>query len=150
MTVSVAIIVVAVLVVVLAIWQTIQIQAVRKKVDAVPADGNTVMMLQNLHHRASVNEASIQALDARLQSLERRMPDALTRFGVIAYDAFGNITGNQSRSIAMLADSGDGIVLSILAAREETLFYMKEVRSGRGVDELAPEEQQAVDRAMGR
>ena len=63
---SVAIIIVAVLVIVLAVWQTIQIQAVRKKVDAVPADGNTVMMLQNLHHRSSVNEASIQSLDARL------------------------------------------------------------------------------------
>lgn len=147
---SVAIIIVAVLVIVLAVWQTIQIQAVRKKVDAVPADGNTVMMLQNLHHRSSVNEASIQSLDARLQALEGRMPAAITRIGVVAYDAFGNITGNQSRSIALVSESGDGIVLSLLAARDETLFYVKEVRAGRGLEELAPEEQQAVDHALGR
>ena len=147
---SVAIIVVAVLVIVLAIWQTIQIQAVRKKVDAIPADANTVMMLQNLHHRASVNEGMIGALDTRLQAVEARLPSAITRIGVVAYDAFGNITGNQSRSIALVSESGDGIVLSLLAAREETLFYVKEVRAGRGLEELAPEEQQAVDHALGR
>ena len=147
---SVAIIIVAVLVIVLAIWQTVQIQAVRKKVAAIPADSNTVMMLQNLHHRASVNEASIQGLDARLQAIEGRMPSAITRVGVVAYDAFGNITGNQSRSIALVSESGDGLVLSILTAREETLFYVKEVRAGRGLEELAPEEQQAVENALGR
>lgn len=147
---SVAIIVVAVLVIVLVLWQTIQISAVRKSVDAVPQDSNTVSMLQTLHHRTSANEASIQALEQRLGTIEARLPSALTRVGVVAYDAFGNITGNQSRSIALLSEGADGIVITLLTSREETLFFVKEVRSGRGVEELAPEEQESVDRALGR
>ena len=145
---SVAIIIVAVLVIVLVLWQTIQINAIRKSVDAVPRDENTVSMLQTLHHRAAANETSIHALEQRLSEVEARLPAALTRIGLVTYDAFGNITGSQSRSIALLSERADGIVLSLLTSREETLFYVKEVRDGRGLEELAPEEQEAVDRAL--
>jgi len=146
---SVAVIVVAVLVIVLVVWQTIQMQAIRKRVDAVPSDTNTVSLLQTLHHRTSANETSIHALEHGLGSVEARLPAALTRIGVVTYDAFGNITGNQSRSIALLSEAADGIVITLLTSREETMFFVKEVRSGRGVEELAPEEQGAVDRARG-
>jgi hypothetical protein len=145
-----AIVVVAVLAIILSIWQTIQIQAVRKKVDAVPEDGNTVMMLQDLDGRSRQMLQSIGGLDQRLASLEGRFPNALTRFGVVEYDAFGNIAGNQSRSIAILSEAADGLVITPLTARDETIFYTKEVRGGRGVQELSPEEQASVDRAMGR
>ena len=144
------IVVVAVLAIILAIWQTVQIQAVRRKVDAVPEDGNTVMMLQTLDVQVRQMVQSIAGLDQRLASLEARFPNALTRFGVVEYDAFGNIAGNQSRSIALLSEQADGVVITLLTAREETIFYTKEIRSGRGVQELSPEEQASVDRAMGR
>lgn len=147
---SVAIIIVAVLVIVLVVWQTIQLQAIRKRVDAVPSDANTVSLLQTLIHRTEANETSIQALEQRLGSVEARLPSALTRIGVVTYDAFGNITGNQSRSIALLSEGADGVVITLLTSREETMFFVKEVRSGRGLEELAPEEQAAVDRALGR
>lgn len=145
-----AVIAVAVLAVVLAIWQTIQIQAVRRRVDAVPQDENTVAMLQGLDGRTKQILQSIGNLDQRLSLIEGRFPDAITRFGVVEYDAFGNIAGNQSRSIALLSERGDGVVITLLTAREETIFYTKEVRAGRGVQELSPEEQASVDRATGR
>ena len=147
---SIAVIIVAVLVVVLVVWQTIQIQAIRKRVDAVPADANTVALLQQLNHQATDNASAIDALRARLDRVDAKLPSAINRMGVVAYDAFGNITGNQSRSIALLSDSGDGLVISLLASREDTVFFVKEVRAGRGVEELAPEELGAVDRALGR
>jgi hypothetical protein len=147
---SVAVIAVGVLVVVLVVWQTIQIQAIRRKVDAVPEDGNTVAMLRSLDERTDANADTVRAVAARLDSAEARLPHAISRIGVVAYDAFGNIAGNQSRSIALMNDTGDGLVVSLLAAREETMFFTKEVRGGRGVQELSPEEQAAVDRAMGR
>ena len=107
-------------------------------------------MLQTLIHRTEANETSIQALEQRLGSVEARLPSALTRIGVVTYDAFGNITGNQSRSIALLSEGADGVVITLLTSREETMFFVKEVRSGAGLEELAPEEQAAVDRALGR
>ena len=147
---SLAVIIVAVLVVVLVIWQTIQLQAIRRKVDAVPEDGNTVAVLRSLDERVGYDRATIENLATRIDGLERRVPRALSRFAVVEYDAFGNITGNQSRSIALLDEAGDGIVITLLTNREDTTFYTKEVRTGRGVQGLSPEEQASVDRAMGR
>lgn len=145
-----ALIVAILLTVVLAIWQTIQIQAVRRKVDAVPEDGNIVALLGAIDERSRVNSASLDAVSRRVADLEGLLPYAISYVGVVAYNAFGNITGNQSRSIALLSQRADGLVLTLLAAREETVFYAKEIRAGKGVEELSPEETAAVDRALGR
>jgi len=136
------------LVVVLAVWQTIQLQQIRRTVDAVPADGNVFTTLGSLQRRTDGVERFVRGLGPRVERLEQRMPLAVSRTGVVAYNAFGNITGQMSRSIALVNDRGDGIVVTILVAREETRFFTKEVRMGRGTEQLSPEEQAAVDRAM--
>ncbi len=141
---------VVVLVVILAIWQAVQLHAIRQKVDAVPEDGNIVALLRSIDDRSKSNSAAIEALTTRAADLEGRLPYAISYIGVVAYNAFGNITGNQSRSIALLSQRADGLVLTLLAAREETVFYAKEVRGGKGVEKLSPEEAAAVDRALGK
>jgi hypothetical protein len=143
-------IVVAFLVAILGIWQAIQLQAIRRKVDAVPTDANTVAMLRSIDDRAVRNRADVDDMIRRLASLEEHAPHALSRFAVIEFDAFGNITGNQSRSISLLNDRGDGLVITLLTYRDDSVFYTKEVRAGRGVQELSPEEQASVDRALSR
>ncbi len=147
---NIALIIAVVLAVILAIWQTIQIQAIRKRVDAVPQDGNVIGMLQTLDARTSLNQATLDQMQGRVESIEGRLPFAISHVGVVAYNAFGNIVGNRSRSIALMNQLGDGLVITLLSSREETMFYTKEVRSGVGVEELSPEEAAAVDRAMGR
>ena len=138
------------LVVVLAVWQTIQLGQIRRKVAAVPSDGNVFHALTVLGDRVRRLEEVVEDLEPRLGSLEGRLPHALNRTGVVTYDAFGNIAGNLSRSIALLSDVGDGVVITVLVAREETIFYAKRVTGGRGDEALSPEEQAAVDRALGR
>lgn len=138
------------LVVVLAVWQTYQLQQIRKQVDAVPKDGNVFALIDSTTGRLGRAEAGLAVLDQRVEDIEARLPFAITRTAVVAYDAFGNIAGQLSRSIALLSESGDGVVLSILVSREETLFFTKEIRSGVGSEQLSPEEDAAVGRAMGR
>jgi hypothetical protein len=147
---NIAFIVIVVLVLVLAIWQAVQIQGLRHRLDSVPDDGNVVAMLTNIDGRIVQTESMVAEVNQRLAYLEEQMPYALSYIGVISYNAFGNIVGNRSRSIALLNQKTDGIVITILASREETLFFTKEVRGGVGVEELSPEEQGAVDRAVGR
>ncbi len=138
------------LVVVLAIWQTIQLQQIRKQVDAVPKDGNVFALIDSTTSRLNRVEAGLTVLDQRVQDIEARLPFAVTRTAVVAYDAFGNITGQLSRSMALLSESGDGIVLSVLVSREETMFFTKEIRDGVGSELLSPEEERAVANAIGR
>ena len=138
------------LVVVLAVWQAYQLQQIRKQVDAVPKDGNVFTLIDSTSGRLGRVEAGLAVVDQRLQDVEAKLPYAVTRTAVVAYDAFGNIAGQLSRSSALLSETGDGVVLSILVSREETLFFTKEIRGGVGSEALSPEEDSAVGRAMGR
>jgi hypothetical protein len=138
------------LVVILAIWQMVQLLQIRKQVDAVPKDGNVFALIDSTTGRLNRAEERLGVLDQRVQDIEARLPFAITRNAVVAYDAFGNITGQLSRSMALLSEAGDGIVMSILVSREETLFFTKEIRAGVGSEMLSPEEDRAVANAMGR
>ena len=141
---------IVVLVAVLAVWQTVQIQAVRRKVDAVPIDGNVFAALAATDARLRGLEAQVADVDGSIQSIESRLPFAVTGIGVVAYDAFDNIAGNQSRSIALVNERGEGVIISLLVSRSETLFFSKQIDDGRGVEPLSPEEEDALARAMGR
>ena len=95
-------------------------------------------------------EAQVADVDGSIQSIESRLPFAVTGIGVVAYDAFDNIAGNQSRSIALVNERGEGVIISLLVSRSETLFFSKQIDDGRGVEPLSPEEEDALARAMGR
>ena len=145
-----AALIVAAFAVVVALVAMTQAVALRRKLDSIPTDGDVVTMIRTSMQTASANAVAVENLEGRLQNVEARLPYAVSYIGVVAYDAFGNLAGNQSRSIAMLNQRGDGIVLSLLVSRGETVFFTKQVTNGRGSEELSPEEMAAVDRALGR
>ena len=66
------------------------------------------------------------------------------------YDAFGEMSGRLSFSLALLDAKGDGVTISAIASTSDTRVYAKGVAGGKGEHELTPEEQQAVASALGR
>lgn len=143
-------VVIALLIGVLAVWQSVQLYQIRKQVEGVPKDGNVVAMLGAVSARLDELESGLGHLDQRLNSVEGRLPRAISKVGSVSYDAFGNIAGELSRSIAMLDELGSGIVLTIMVSRDETLFFSKAVVGGVPREPLSPEEQQAVATALSR
>lgn len=73
---------------------------------------------------------------------------ALSRVGVVRYDAFEDQSGRLSFSAAILDDTGRGVVLTAIHARSETRSYVKEVPVPGGQRDLSPEERRAVERAL--
>jgi hypothetical protein len=71
-------------------------------------------------------------------------PRALRDAAIVRYDALQEMSGQLSFSLALLNAVGDGVVLSSINGRAETRTYAKPVRAGKGVQELSPEEAQAV------
>jgi hypothetical protein len=131
-----------------ALLLIVQMAALRRRLDGVPRDGDVIGLLRELDQDLSAVEKSLVELRPRLESLEAAMPAAVSHVGVVSYDAFGDITGKLSRSLALLDRRAGGMVLSVLVGRHETLFYAKQVRNGVGAEELSPEEQAAIERAM--
>jgi len=74
---------------------------------------------------------------------------ALRKVALVRYDAFADLSGRMSFSLAVLDDGGDGVTISAIAGRTDTRVYAKAVIQGAGEHELSPEERQAVSSAMG-
>jgi hypothetical protein len=75
---------------------------------------------------------------------------ALRNVALVRYDAFGEMSGRMSFSLALLDEQGDGVALSAIAGTADTRVYAKAVAGGKGEHELSPEEQQAVSAALAK
>ncbi len=89
-------------------------------------------------------------LDARMATAERRLDGAVSYSSLVRYDAYGEMSGRQSMSIALLDSTQTGIVLSSIHHRDQARLYAKQIHAGRGELELSPEEAEAVQLALQR
>jgi hypothetical protein len=95
-------------------------------------------------------QSTAERLEERLTANERRLGRTISKTAVVRYDAYGEMSGRQSSSMALLDDSGSGVVLSSILHREQARMYVKGVREGQSEFELSPEENEAIDTALGR
>jgi hypothetical protein len=132
----------------IVLWMSAQLTRVRTKLAAIPEDADVPALLKRVDNDLAQLEHAVAGLEPRLAAIEKRLPHAISYTGVVSYDAFGDITGNLSRSIAMLDRNGDGLIISLLVGRSETRFFTKQVRSRAGAEPLSPEEESAVAQAL--
>jgi hypothetical protein len=93
-------------------------------------------------------EEAAQHLHARMGSAEERLDNAVAYRALVRYDAYGEMSGRQSTSIALLDATRSGIVLSSIHHRDQARLYAKQVYQGQGELELSPEEDEAVRLAL--
>ena len=98
-----------------------------------------------VHLRTMVEDLAIAGKDH-----EVRIDNCISRLGAVRFDAFHDLGGRQSTSIAFLNASEDGVVITSAVSREFARVYVKLVRDGKPDIPLAPEEIEAMDQARAR
>jgi hypothetical protein len=93
-------------------------------------------------------EEVAERLEERMRESERRLDGAIAYRALVRYDAYGELSGHQSTSLALLDAEGNGVVLSSIAHRDTARLYCKQVLDGRGEHVLSPEEDEAIRRAL--
>jgi hypothetical protein len=93
-------------------------------------------------------EEALARLEQRSQAMDERIDGTLAYRALVRYDAYGEMSGQQSSSFAMLDEHRSGIVFSSILHRDQARVYVKQVNQGQSSIELSPEEQQAIDAAM--
>lgn len=121
----------------------------RRRFSAIPRDGGIYEAVRTLDEDLATLESAVAALQPQVRGLIDRMPGALRYAAVVTFDATEERQGNQSRAIALLNERRDGLVITLLVGPRQSLFFTKMVQEGVGVEPLSPEEQTAVDRALG-
>ncbi len=87
-------------------------------------------------------------LDERLLSVETVLRGSIAHRSLVRYDAYNELSGRQSMSIALLDEERSGIVLSCIHHRDQARVYAKQVHGGQGELQLSPEEAEAVRVAL--
>jgi Protein of unknown function (DUF4446) len=93
-------------------------------------------------------EEVLSTLDQRVGQSEQRIDGCLAYTALVRYDAYGEMSGHQSSSVALLDSRRTGVVLSSILHREQARVYVKQVRNGHSELELSPEEQEAIEAAL--
>ena len=88
--------------------------------------------------------ADLEGLRGEVQALRMEASDALRHLAVVRYDAFGDMGGHLSWSLALLDDGGNGVVLTSIHGRSEARTYAKNVAGWSCDQALSPEEEEAV------
>ena len=96
-------------------------------------------------------EVTSEELVKRVQALEEKlktMQHAITKIGIVRFNPFKEIGGDQSFSIALLDEQRNGVLITSYYGRELNRIYAKPVQGGVSEHELSVEEKEAVNQAM--
>ncbi len=89
----------------------------------------------------SANEKNIKKIFANMKSTFQKV-------GLVKYDAFHEMGGKLSFSLALLNETNDGFVMNAVHSREGCYTYIKEIIDGNSIIVLADEEKEALEMAM--
>jgi hypothetical protein len=89
----------------------------------------------------------VAGLRGEVEALRQESRGALRHLAVVRYDAFGDMGGRLSWSVALVDDAGTGIVLTSIHGRSDARTYAKNVTAWTSDQQLSPEEQEAVGQA---
>jgi hypothetical protein len=139
----------------LATWLAFTLRRVRRDQRVVLGEHGSTDLAGHaaaLEHEFRVLHDYVEDAAARLHErmtvAEQRLDGTVAYRALVRYDAYGEMSGHQSTSIALLDARRSGVVLSSILHRDQARLYAKRVDAGRGEIELSPEEQEAVRLAL--
>lgn len=92
--------------------------------------------------------SSNQKNEKDIAMIYKKMKNAFQKVGLVKYDAFHEMGGKLSFSLALLNEVNDGFIINAMHSREGCYTYIKEIIDGNSVIALAEEEKEALNMAM--
>src|SRR3954469_3658837 len=145
---------VAVVALIFAIVLAVKLRRVRVAQRAVLGDGQRDLVVHAEQLQTGFTqlrdwvEESIEHFERRMGEVEQRIDGCIAYRSLVRYDAYNELSGQQSSSIALLDARKSGVVLSSIVHRDQARLYVKILHEGEAEHELSPEEQEAVDHAL--
>ncbi len=80
--------------------------------------------------------------------IKENMSSCFRKTGLVKYDAFNQMSGTLSFSLALLNDKNDGVIINCMHSREGCFTYAKEIIGGESYVVLSEEEKNALKQAI--
>ncbi len=137
---------------IVVIVQTVKFSKLSKRYKKFMAGKNAKSLEQDIEAIFADNnflKASTEKNRRDIQSLYRKFEGAFQKIGIVKYDAFQQMGGQLSFSLALLDENDNGFILNSVHSSEGCYSYTKEVKQGICDISLGDEEKRALDMAMG-
>jgi len=92
-------------------------------------------------------EEKIEKVLEKIEKMKKEQRFSVQKVGIIRFNPFSEVGGDQSFSIALLNEGDDGVVITSLYSRQENRVYGKPIKNGQSEYTLSEEEKQAIDKA---
>ncbi len=104
--------------------------------------------IMGLYEDNRLIKASMEKNRKDIGSLYRKLESTFQKIGIVKYDAFGQMGGQLSFSLALLDENDNGFILNSVHSAEGCYSYTKEIKNGLCDISLGEEEKKALDMAM--
>ncbi len=112
------------------------------------AEGSVAHQLEEHRRAFGALRSDLEDVRTALAELDNRLTGCVQRVGLVRFDAFEDVGGRVSFSLALLDGRGDGVVLSVLNGRETVRAYAKALVGGKPSHPLSEEEREAIAQAQ--
>lgn len=85
-----------------------------------------------------------------IENMSNILLHTFQKVGMVKYDAFHEMGGKLSFSLALLDEKNNGFVINAMHSREGCYTYIKEILNGNSIIVLADEEKEALNIALGK
>lgn len=140
------------LLLILLIINMVKTSKLKKKYNSFMVGKDAKSLEDNLIKRINQVEevlVSEKKNEENIEKLFRSMKVTFQKVGMVKYDAFNEMGGKLSFSLALLDQKNDGFIINAVHSREGCYTYIKEIIDGNSVLVLAEEEKEALNIAMG-
>jgi len=84
----------------------------------------------------------------KIKNLENISEKTIQKTGIVRFNPFSDMGGNQSFVIALLDNKNNGFLISSLFVKDGNRVYAKAVKDGKSDHSLSEEEKEAIERAI--
>lgn len=112
--------------------------------EAESLEGEIVSLFQDIKTLKEIADTNRK----EIKNLYKRMRFTYQKLGIVKYDAFQQMGGMLSFSLALLNEDNDGFIINSVHSSDGCYSYTKEISNGECVLALGEEEKQALEMAM--
>jgi hypothetical protein len=116
----------------------------KKKTGTRQAGGEN---LQEILSQFKDLKENLEKLSQELEKLKRESKFSIQRVGIVRFNPFKEIGGNQSFSVAFLDGKDNGVIITNLFTREGNRVFAKPIKNGKSEHLLSDEEKEAIEKA---
>lgn len=135
---------------ILYIVNVVQMSKLKKRYKIFMSGKNAKSLEKTLIERLDQVDALMEANkinEEKIKGLSSNMKYCFQKVGLVKYDAFHEMGGKLSFSLALLNETNDGFVINAVHSREGCYTYIKEIIAGNSVIVLSGEEKEALEMA---